>query len=108
MEDVATTDREPCNHGDDRLGECPDHFLDVEDVQPRHTVVADVPSLVTIVPATDGMSAQITFLGVGVVNLSVQATSLGNAISGDNTVQVTIQTPPPPAATVLHVAFSIP
>ena len=68
---------------------------------------ADTPSSVTITPAADGMSAQVLFTTAGTVTLSVAATSLGTAIVGDDTVQVTVASPPVPA-TALHVAFGIP
>jgi hypothetical protein len=65
----------------------------------------DVTGVVTISPAPDGLSAVITAVGPGVVNINVQATSLGNPISGD-TIQATISPVPPPPATSLQVTFS--
>ena len=42
VEDVAAADRVAGDHGDDRLGQAADFFLDVEDVEAGHAVLAEV------------------------------------------------------------------
>jgi len=67
--------------------------------------IVDVPGIVTLVPSGDTACA-VDAVGIGVANISWQATSNGIAISGDNVIQATIAAPPPPQATAGHVAFS--
>ncbi len=45
MQDMPAADGVTCHQGNDRLGHAADQPLQLQDIQPRHAVLADVSAL---------------------------------------------------------------
>ena len=77
----------------------------VLDAPPTYAMLTG--GFVTLTPAADGLTCLVTAVAAGSDTISVKDTSLGNPISGDDVVVVTVTVPQVPA-TALHITVSTP
>jgi hypothetical protein len=66
----------------------------------------DNPGAAQVTPSADNLSAKVTLLAPGTVNITAALTSYGTAVLGDASIQITSIAPAPPPVTGLHVDIS--